>query len=195
MAIGTRSIHAGGTVQRPILGTVVTNETPSGALDGTNVTFTLAHTPLAGTVMLYYNGVHMRPGGGNDYTISGSTITMEYPIGRCSTDSLSVWYLRDGTAPSIWTPVIAISPYSANTWDEIYCDTTAIGSFEVTMPLSPILGDSVRFINMNDSFEINNLIIGRNGSRIMGLAENLEVDINRSFDLRYSNATEGWCVY
>jgi hypothetical protein len=51
------------------------NETPSGAINGTNVAFTLAHTP-AGQIMLYLNGQYMTAGAGEDYTISGSTITM-----------------------------------------------------------------------------------------------------------------------
>jgi hypothetical protein len=51
------------------------NETPAGAVNGTNVTFTLAHTPV-GQIMLYLNGQYMTAGAGEDYTISGSTITM-----------------------------------------------------------------------------------------------------------------------
>ncbi len=48
---------------------------PSGAIDGTNVTFTLPFTPVVGSlVMLNYNGVTLVPGLG--YTISGNTITM-----------------------------------------------------------------------------------------------------------------------
>ena len=59
------------------------NETPSGSINGSNVTFTLAHTPYNGVVMLYYNGILLESGSGNDFTISGNTITMVYalPIG------------------------------------------------------------------------------------------------------------------
>jgi len=53
----------------------VDNETPSGTINGSNVTFTLAFTPTAGSEHLYLNGVLQNPGGGNDYTISGATIT------------------------------------------------------------------------------------------------------------------------
>lgn len=55
-------------------GTSVVEETPSGTIDGINVTFTLAHTPTAGTVRLFLNGARQQAGGG-DYTISGATIT------------------------------------------------------------------------------------------------------------------------
>lgn len=43
---------------------------------GSGTTFTLAHTPNAGTVALYGNGQRLLSGAGNDYTISGSTITI-----------------------------------------------------------------------------------------------------------------------
>lgn len=54
---------------------IVTRETPSGAVNGTNTTFTLASTPLVGTEEVFINGLLMEPGAGNDYTISGATIT------------------------------------------------------------------------------------------------------------------------
>lgn len=54
----------------------VTRETPSGAVDGTNTTFTLANTPTAGSEMGFLNGLLQEPGAGNDYTISGATVTM-----------------------------------------------------------------------------------------------------------------------
>lgn len=53
----------------------VFNEIPSGTVNGTNPTFTLANTPITGSVQLYVDGVHMNPGGSNDYTISSATIT------------------------------------------------------------------------------------------------------------------------
>ena len=57
------------------------NEVPSGLVNGSNVTFTLAYAPAGGQIMLYLNGQYMTVGVGEDYTISGSTITMvEAPI-------------------------------------------------------------------------------------------------------------------
>lgn len=57
----------------------VANETPSGTVNGSNTAFTLANTPntnVTNPVMLYLNGNLLEPGSGNDYTISGSSITM-----------------------------------------------------------------------------------------------------------------------
>ena len=54
----------------------VVRETPSGLMNGTNAVFTLANTPVTGKEMVFLNGVLQEPGAGNDYTISGATITM-----------------------------------------------------------------------------------------------------------------------
>lgn len=51
------------------------NEIPAGTKNGSNPTFTLAHTPI-GEIQLTYQGMVLAPGAGNDYTLSGSTITM-----------------------------------------------------------------------------------------------------------------------
>lgn len=56
----------------------VSNEVPSGTVNGSNTAFGLANTPVSGTVSLYLNGVRLQPGAGNDYTLSGATITMLY---------------------------------------------------------------------------------------------------------------------
>lgn len=53
----------------------VDKETPSGTINGSNVTFTLANTPVAGSEHIFLNGVLQESGAGNDYTISGGTIT------------------------------------------------------------------------------------------------------------------------
>ena len=55
----------------------ITRETPSGTVNGSNDTFTLANTPITGTEHVYLNGILQDAGGGNDYTISGATITFQ----------------------------------------------------------------------------------------------------------------------
>lgn len=49
---------------------------PTGDIDGENTTFELAAQPLAGFHMGFLNGLKLKAGVGNDYTISGTTITM-----------------------------------------------------------------------------------------------------------------------
>jgi hypothetical protein len=72
----------------------VFGETPSGTVDGTNTNFTLANTPTAGTVVVFVNGVRMNAGAGNDYTISGTTITFLSGAIPQTGDVLLVDYLK-----------------------------------------------------------------------------------------------------
>lgn len=66
-------------------------EGPSGTLNGVNVTFTLAHSPSPATSLrLIYNGLTLRSGAGNDFTLSGLTITMAYAPTAGS--NLIAWY-------------------------------------------------------------------------------------------------------
>jgi hypothetical protein len=67
-----------------------TREAPTGAINGVNTTFTLANTPTAGSEEVYLNGILQEPGAGNDYTISGATIT--YLTAPLTGDRLRVSY-------------------------------------------------------------------------------------------------------
>lgn len=59
-----------------VQGIFIDKETPTGLINSSNVTYTLANTPIVGSEHVYLNGLLMESGGGNDYTISGATITM-----------------------------------------------------------------------------------------------------------------------
>lgn len=70
----------------------VVREAPSGAVNGSNAVFTLAHTPRVGTEHVFLNGLLQEPGVSGDYTISGGTITFSTP--PTSGWSLFVSYTR-----------------------------------------------------------------------------------------------------
>jgi phage-related tail fiber protein len=72
----------------------VSNETPSGTINGTNATFTLAATPVAGTEHVHVNGVLQNSGVGNDYTISTNTITFLAGAIPQTGDVVKVTYLK-----------------------------------------------------------------------------------------------------
>lgn len=59
------------------LAIVVVGETPSGTINGSNPTFTLAYTPISASEAIYVSGARMKRGSGYDYTISGNTITFQ----------------------------------------------------------------------------------------------------------------------
>lgn len=69
-------------------GLEVVGETPSGAINGSNVTFSLAFTPVQ-HLALYQDGNRLS-GGGHDYTLSGSTIT--FVVAPLSGDTLLADY-------------------------------------------------------------------------------------------------------
>lgn len=71
--VGSVLSDSGAWVALPGGGTPVYEEVPSGSINSSNVTFALANTPLSSSQRVYKNG--LRQQAGNDYTISGSTIT------------------------------------------------------------------------------------------------------------------------
>jgi hypothetical protein len=80
----TRGIGGGSSLN------VVLNEVPSGSINGSNVTFTIAHTPQNGVISLFHNGVLLKPGSSFDYTISGTTITLN--VAPIVSDNLTTNY-------------------------------------------------------------------------------------------------------
>jgi len=67
-------------------------ENPSESADGSRVAFTVTTTPVSGSEMVFRNGILMERGAGNDYTISGTSIT--FASAPDSGDKLRVTYLR-----------------------------------------------------------------------------------------------------
>lgn len=68
-------------------------EIPSGTIDGSNDTFTLANAPSpVASLMLYLNGIIQEAGAGNDFTLSGSTITFLSGAIPQSGSKLKAWY-------------------------------------------------------------------------------------------------------
>lgn len=81
MAIATNQLGVKAGVYQPVgtyltAANIVTRETPTGLVNGSNTTYSLAATPTAGTEEVFLNGILQEPGAGNDYTIAASVITM-----------------------------------------------------------------------------------------------------------------------
>jgi hypothetical protein len=77
MAIGTNWIISNSIYTDDVTSSsIALNQTPTGTINGTNPTFTLAAP--ATSIVVYKNGVRMSPGSGNDYVFSNNnTITFE----------------------------------------------------------------------------------------------------------------------
>jgi hypothetical protein len=70
-------------------------EVPSGTINGSNVTFTLAHAPNPALSLLLFlvgTGSRLLQIQGIDYTLSGSTITMSVAPTSSPAESLISWY-------------------------------------------------------------------------------------------------------
>ena len=70
------------------------NETPTGAIDDSNATFTLAQTPVTNSLKLYLNG-QLQYAGGTDYTLTGASIV--YNSAPLSGSTHRAWYLSSTT--------------------------------------------------------------------------------------------------
>jgi hypothetical protein len=67
-------------------------EVPSGAINGSNTAFTIANAFVSGKLVVYLNGLRQEVGAGNDYTVSGTTITfLSAPL---TGDKVHVDYIR-----------------------------------------------------------------------------------------------------
>ena len=82
----------------------------------------------------------------------------------------------------------------------ISADTNAVkntlyvftATLTLTLPASPDLGDSIKISNLSD---VATCVLGRNGNKIMGVAEDLTLDTaSASFELIWSGDTKGWVI-
>ena len=89
-----------------------------------------------------------------------------------------------------WT--LKIANYTAASGDKIIADTTA-GTFAITLPATPSLGDSLTIAD-GGNWYTTNLTVNRNGSTIKGTADNLTIDVGGVMvDFVYSGST--WLVF
>tara|TARA_R110000850_G_scaffold261362_1_gene389414 strand:+ start:261 stop:1493 length:1233 start_codon:yes stop_codon:yes gene_type:complete len=90
-----------------------------------------------------------------------------------------------------WRVIAAAETVQAGA--QILVDTSG-GARTITLPVSPAAGDEVTFLDSENTFDTNNLTVGRNSSNINGAASDLVVANERAaFTLVYSgDATVGW---
>lgn len=85
------------------------------------------------------------------------------------------------------------SNYTMSSAEIILTNTTG-SAFTLTLPATPSVGDFVEIVDIGDYWDVNNLTVGRNGSSIEGLDEDLLLDvIGAHVTLVYANST--WNVY
>jgi len=98
-----------------------------------------------------------------------------------------------GGAGNPWTSIDnSDSPHTAGNNDRIFVDTSS-AVVTVNVPASPQVGDIVKVVDVAGSFDTNACTIGRNSHKIMGLTEDLVLNLEHTaVELVYSGATYGW---
>jgi hypothetical protein len=98
------------------------------------------------------------------------------------------------------TGAVTFDTYTAPTVYVINTSTTAVANsvyvltanLTLTLPASPSSGDSIKISNRSG---VATCVLARNGSNIMGSASDLTLDTaSASFELIYSDATNGWVI-
>ena len=133
-------------------------------------------------------------------TVSGSyTITWPAAVAggngyllKSTTGGVLSWEEADAGGTS-WQSVKTAN-YTASAGEGVFCNTTS-GSFTLTLPSSPTLGDEVSFIDYAGTFDTNALTIGRNSSKINGAEADLTVSVERAANtLVFTDSTQCWLL-
>ena len=131
-------------------------------------------------------------GAGNTITVDGATVT----LGRCGgTVSLASGATQTGfgrTGTVDWCSTAKTSPFTAVSGDGYFVNTTS-GAVTVTLPASPSAGDIVSLKDYANTFQTNNLTVGRNSSKIGGECADAVLNTEgQSITLVYIDGTRGW---
>ena len=167
-----------------------------------------AFTPIsAQALVISVDGVIQSP---STYTIAAATITFDSVMAASSTNNFIVHngvgliiQPSDGsvTAAKISLPFPTMSvdwesksaDFTAAAGKGYFCDTTS-NTIDVTLP-SPIIGDTIRFLDVAGTFDTYDLTVLVGSSKIQGVASNLDVATERAgFALVYYNTAQGWLL-
>ena len=140
-------------------------------------------------------GISIQPKGTGQVTLDNLTLpaadgTADQILVTDGSGNLS---FVDNSGGTSWVAVKTAN-YTASAGEGVFCNTTA-GSFTLTLPASPALGDEVSFVDYAGTFDSNALTIGRSSQPIQGAASDLTVSIERAANtLVYVDGTQGWLL-
>ena len=123
---------------------------------------------------------------------SGDTITI--PAGATITNNgTQTGFGRTGTVN--WqTGSIKTGNFTAVNGEGYFCNTSG-GAFTATLPASPSAGDIVGFKDYAQTWNSNNVTVGRNGSNIEGTAGDATLDAKaQAVTFVYVDSTKGWLL-
>jgi hypothetical protein len=147
---------------------------------------TFSITYDVGFIDVYLNGV--KQVNGTDFTATNGT-SVVFASGLAAGDIVDL--VAYGVF-SIASEALNVQVVSTNTNALAYRVYVLTASLTLTLPESPSPGQYVRISNVSGT---TTCVVARNGSNIMGLAENLTLDvINAPTTLMYADATRGWVL-
>jgi hypothetical protein len=162
--------------------------------DGSNISFTLANTPVGENFTIVAVQGVLQPK--SVYSLSGNVITFSSAPNSTAVIEVTTFggsvVSGGGNSAMTWNIASSNATMSAN---KGYFVDTSSAAITMTLPASPTLGDTIRINDLAGTFSTNNLTVARNGNKIQGSATDLVVHTNESsFGLVYSNSTYGWKV-
>ena len=178
----------------------------TGTGDGSNQTFSTPNgAPQSKEfTLVYINGVYQSK---STYNLtSGDIVFTTAPDVGDEVEIISINSVNTasvaGAVSSVngQTGAVTLNTYTAPTVYVINSSATAVSNsvyvftanLTLTLPASPSSGDSIKISNRSG---VATCIIGRGGSNIMGAASDLTLDTaSASFELIYSDATNGWVI-
>jgi hypothetical protein len=168
-------------------GAAVFNANPTVSLaTGVTGTLPIANGGTNGTATPTTNGIAYGTGSAYAFTASGTT----GQILTATTGSAPTWQAPAAGGISY---VVKTSTYTTQDKEGVLANTSA-GAFTVNLPATPSVGAQCIIADSGNTFATNNLTVGRNGSTIDGLAENLILDISGvSVQFVYNGTT--WDVF
>ena len=136
------------------------------------------------------------------YTASGTTLSRDTVLSNSagttalinfSSGTQDVFVTYPAERASVTYTGVKTANYTAGENEGVLADTTG-GAFTVTLPASPSINAQVVVADPAGTWGTNNLTIGRNGSTIADVAQDLVCDISGvSVQLVYDGTT--WAVY
>ena len=137
---------------------------------------------------------------------SASRVVVSNASGQLTASSITTTILGylSTLSSNVQDQINALVNASPNAWTEQTANFTAVkngrymintsgGAVTMTLPATAAMGDTIQVIDASGSFDTNNLTVGRNGLKIMGLSEDMTVaNKNISFELVYYNSANGW---
>ena len=97
--------------------------------------------------------------------------------------------------PKSFTYSTVTTNFSAVNFGGYFVNTTA-GGVTATLPASPAVGDTIRFLDAAKTFDTNTFTVARNGKLMQGDAADLTVSTeSAAFELIFSGDTFGWRIF